>query len=679
VRGHRGQLIAAVGAAFAATALAAAAPARAAQRDDTAWLQAKLDAGGSVVLPKLPNGACYRTRGLWVSHDDTAISSDGACIVATGRGEARFKNGAGLPIRASAVFFLTHSDLYKPLPARVSISGVRIVIPSKRQLHGVEMNGVLVAGHEVTLDHVTVTGAPGVDVEVGGGKAGSAGMVERIAIRDSTLSGGRKDVVSVFGPVDLVVERTTMAGARGAKGQAGAGLHVGSADRGQPALQVRIADNRFVDNAGPGLFLDLDPKNGPPVVASGLAVTGNQVLRNARKAPVQRRGGIVVAGGRDDAKGDLLLAGNAVHANAGPGVLGRSVRLVVTARDNDLAGNKGGDTRGLANVGPVAPSQGSQNAVVPSPNFADGSRDDTAWLQSRLDNGGGTVFLPRLPNGECYRTRGLWVSRDDTTITSDGACIVSRGPGDVRLRSADGDPIAANGIFFVNRSSGSKPAPVRVSISNLRLVVPAGQEMYGVAVFGHHVTLSGLDISGSPKDDVLIGARANGNGYVTRVSVLDSTLSGAMRNAISAFGVLDLQIERNTIRGVRDLPPGEPAAGIDVEPDERSQPTLGLRIAGNTIVDNAGPGVLLSLESNSGYAIIATDMEVVGNRIERNAQLKTPPTRAGVAITGGQDDGAGTLVLRDNIIKDNAGPGILTRALRLILDQGGNEFGGNHD
>jgi len=72
-------------------------------------------------------------------------------------------------------------------------------------------------------------------------------------------------------------------------------------------------------------------------------------------------------------------------------------------------------------------------------------------------------------------------------------------------------------------------------------------------------------------------------------------------------------------------------------------------------------------------------MEVVGNRIERNAQLKTPPTRAGVAITGGQDDGAGTLVLRDNIIKDNAGPGILTRALRLILDQGGNEFGGNHD
>jgi hypothetical protein len=677
VRGPRAQLAVAL-AALIATALAAASPGHAASRDDTAWLQAKLDAGGNVVLPRLPNGECYRTRGLWVSHDDTSISSDGACLVATGRGEARIKDAAGIPIHANAVFYVNHSDIYKPLPVRISISGVRIVVPPKKALHGVELDGVSVGGHEVTLDHVTIGGAPKFDVEVGGGKPGSAGMTERIAIRDCAFSGGTRDVLSAFGAVDLLVERTTLADARAQRGYSNAGLHIGSADRGQPALAIRAKDNRIVGNAGPGILVDLDPANGAPVVASSLELSGNQVLGNARSAPAVRRAGIVLVGGQDDATGDLLLANNVVHGNRGPGVLGRNLRLVVHSSGNDLSGNRGGDARGLSNVGPVGPASPGNDAPAAAPAFAGGARDDTAWLQSRLDQGGGTVFLPRLPNGECYRTHGLWVSRDDTTITSDGACIVSLGPGPVRLHSIDGDPIASNGVFFVNRSDPKQPAPVRVSISNLRIVVPAGgDEMYGIAVFGHHVTLSGLDISGSPKDDVLIGARANGNGYVTRVSVLDCTLSGAMRNAISAFGVMDLQIERNTIRDVRDSPPGQPAAGIDVEPDERSQPTLGLRIADNTIVDNAGPGILLSLESNSGPAVIATDMAIVGNRVERNSRRKTPPTLAGVAITGGQDDGAGTLALKNNIIKDNGGPGILMRALKLIVDASGNDLGGN--
>jgi hypothetical protein len=82
---------------------AMAAPAR----DDTAWLRARLDAGGTIVLPKLPNGQCYATRGLWVSHDDTAIKSDGACLVALGRGEARLETRSGKPMYANAVFFVS--------------------------------------------------------------------------------------------------------------------------------------------------------------------------------------------------------------------------------------------------------------------------------------------------------------------------------------------------------------------------------------------------------------------------------------------------------------------------------------------------------------------------------------------------------------------------------------------
>src|SRR3954470_14580714 len=95
--------------------------------------------------------------------------------------------------------------------------------------------------------------------------------------------------------------------------------------------------------------------------------------------------------------------------------------------------------------------------AFPASGAGDG-RDDTAALQAKLD-AGGTVSLPKLPNGECYATRGLWVSRDDTTITSNGACITALGPGEVRLTSPDGDAIPANAVFFVNHSAPPPPTP----------------------------------------------------------------------------------------------------------------------------------------------------------------------------------------------------------------------------
>jgi hypothetical protein len=199
--------------------------------------------------------------------------------------------------------------------------------------------------------------------------------------------------------------------------------------------------------------------------------------------------------------------------------------------------------------------------------------------------------------------------------------------------------------------------------------------MYGVAVFGHRVTLSHLDIGGVPKDDVTISGRANGNSYSGDISVLDSTLSGAARNAISATGVIGLHIERNVIQGVRDAPPGQPAAGIDVEPDTRDRPALDIHIVGNTVQDNAGPGILLELEPNEGPAILATGLEISGNTIVRNGNKATPPKRAGIVLAGGQDGGNGTLLLKDNIIRGNGGPPILEAHMSLVVTSSGNQLG----
>jgi Right handed beta helix region len=597
----------------------------AAVRDDTDLLQAKLDAGGAVFLPKLPGGQCYATRGLWLSRDDTTITSDGACIVALGFGPARLDPTAPKPHFANAVFYVNHSTIRAPVPARIRISGLHITVPK-----AVRMHGISVLGHEVTLSGLTIDGAPLNDVLIGSGAVGAGGPIVRISLTDSTLTGAQRDAVLAFGPVGLRIERNVVTRARGT------GVHIRAADRGQPVLDTHVVGNTVRDNRGAGAFVDLDPANGAVLLARGIELTGNKFLRNAH--------GIVVAG-----KGGIALGGNVFHGNRARAVITRGARPF---RERSMGRS-------------VAPAS---------------TGDDTAWLQSRLDRGGGTIFLPKLPGDACYATRGLWVSQDHTTITSDGACIVALGLGPVRLRSTDGDPIAADAVFFVNRSGPKRPAPVDVTISNLSIVVPAGVlPMYGVAVFGHRVTLSRLEIGGTPKDDVTISGRANGNSYAGDIAVLDSTLRGAARNAISVTGAIGLRIERNTIQGVRDAPPGQPAAGIDVEPDTRDRPAADLHIVGNTIQDNAGPGILLELEPNEGPSVLATGLEISGNTIVRNALKRTPPKRAGIVLAGGQDGGAGTLLLMDNVIRGNGGPGILETHFHLVVESSGNDVGGNED
>ena len=304
------------------------------------------------------------------------------------------------------------------------------------------------------------------------------------------------------------------------------------------------------------------------------------------------------------------------------------------------------------------------------------SRDDTAWLPARLDRAAGTIFLPKLPGSEWSCGAWLWVSREETTITSDGACIVSLGLGPVRLRSTDGDPIAASAVFFVNRSKPTKPAPVHITISNLRIVVPEGQSMYGVAVFGHEITLSHLDIGGSPKDDVTISGRGNGNSYAGGISILDSTLSGASRNAISATASSGCASKATRSSACAILRPASPRR-IRRRARRPGQPALDVRIVGNTISDNAGPGIMLELEPNDGPAVLATALEISRNTILRNSAKRTPPKRAGIVLAGGQDGGAGTLLLRDNMIRGNGGPGILKSRLRLVVDSAGNDIADN--
>jgi Right handed beta helix region len=310
------------------------------------------------------------------------------------------------------------------------------------------------------------------------------------------------------------------------------------------------------------------------------------------------------------------------------------------------------------------------------------ARDDTSWLQARLDAGGGRIFLPKLPNGACYATRGLWVSHDHTQIVSNGACIQSLGPGPVRLRSPDGDPVASDAVFFVNRSRQFDPTPIHITIRGLSIVVPAATRTYGIAIYGHEVVVRDVTVSGSPVDDVYVGDRANGDGYSSRVSILNCRLSGGGRNVISAVSFIDLRIAGNRITGASNsYQPGpggggNPSAGIDIEPNSRGELALDLRIENNLIADNAGPGILVALSPRSGLSINADRMAIVRNRILRNGVGKGTE-HGGIVFYGGQEDGRGRAVVTRNVVRGNRGPGLAGWRMTLGVEARGNDLRGN--
>jgi len=303
--------------------------------------------------------------------------------------------------------------------------------------------------------------------------------------------------------------------------------------------------------------------------------------------------------------------------------------------------------------------------AVPGPGRAASGRDDTTWLQARLDRGG-TIFLPKLKGGDCYQTRGLWVSHNGTRISSNGACIVYLGPGPTRLQSSDGDPIASNAIFIVNRSTGKATPPHGIVISDLTLIVPVGTDGYGVIVAGTHVSLVDLDVDGVPTDGITITGRNNGLGYAGPVMVRNSLIRGAKRNGISVIAGRDVTIAGNTITGVGLVgiqdPELGPWAGIDLEPDVASYPIDRVTMSGNTIVGNGGPGVLIALVTASGLPRVASQITLAANTIAFNSVTTGEFLRGGVCLQGGQSDGQGTLRLIANEIAHNGGYGLCSDA-----------------
>jgi len=312
------------------------------------------------------------------------------------------------------------------------------------------------------------------------------------------------------------------------------------------------------------------------------------------------------------------------------------------------------------------------------------ARDATAALQAALDRGG-RIFLPRLPDGKCYRTRGLWVNKSGTELTSDGACLEAIGPGPVRLQSPDGDPITSSAVLFISRAAGGL-RPLLVKISGLKIVVPRQAASYGIAVFGDFVTLRNVDVTGAPVDALVVGGR--GTPPVLNLTVDRCGFLGGRRNVVSIVSSIGMKMTSSLLTGASDdyrapgtdQANGNPSAGIDIEPDDPDDPILNLEIRGNTIEQNAGPGILLALSTADGLPHRATGIAIVSNRILSNDLATTPPLEGGIAFQGGQADGKGVVSVVDNVITGNGGAGLQghpTEGTVMRVLASGNDLRGN--
>ena len=178
--------------------------------------------------------------------------------------------------------------------------------------------------------------------------------------------------------------------------------------------------------------------------------------------------------------------------------------------------------------------------------------------------------------------------------------------------------------------------------------------MFGIGIFATNVTVERVRVEGDPIDSLLVGGRANGDGYSSGVTVRDLSLTGGTRNVVSVTSVHGLAVERCRITGADDtnyLPEtghawGNPAAGIDLEPNSSGDPITDVLITANRIERNAGPGVLVALQPGPAAAPSVT---IEGNRIADNGLKQTPPVRGGIVVTGSRSG----LTARSNTLVRN--------------------------
>jgi hypothetical protein len=157
------------------------------------------------------------------------------------------------------------------------------------------------------------------------------------------------------------------------------------------------------------------------------------------------------------------------------------------------------------------------------------------------------------------------------------------------------------------------------------------------------------DPTGPGGDGVYVG-RSSGGSIPQEIRVVHNTITANERQGISVTSVSGMLIEGNHITYTSGTNPG---AGMDFEPNSDSDSIRDVRILGNRIAGNAGPGIMLY----NGNDYVIDDIVVSDNCIRDNGSH-------GIHCYRTANGYVGSYSISGNIIRGNAGNGVFIDACK---------------
>ena len=184
---------------------------------------------------------------------------------------------------------------------------------------------MLVAGSNVTLNKLKITGSP-LDAVTVTGRANGRGYAGPVVIKRSRFIGARRNGISVVGAIGVTIDSNTITGA-GNQAFLGlapvsytgpwAGIDLEPDTVSYPIKNVTVSNNTISDNGGAGILMALATNSGLPTVADQIKLSGNTITRNGQSNGPFLRGGICLQGGQADGQGRLSVTKNKIVANGG--------------------------------------------------------------------------------------------------------------------------------------------------------------------------------------------------------------------------------------------------------------------------------------------------------------------------------------------------------------------------